>query len=184
MGHTWDHVRILDANLTLEPVGISKKKTEHRSEVGDEVIGGSTGHQAVPDLFEHGERSRPEGEMVEPAPAKHGHLTVSLGISINFEDIQLAELPNHDDGERGPLPPGNSDPSLAMTASKLLSIEGLETVGVVGQSRHMLKTCGEHEFVLSLRVDLSYRKTGGQLFHQEPQLLLRAAPPYAWVAPV
>jgi hypothetical protein len=65
-----------------------------------------------------------EREVVEPAPPEHGHLPVSLGVAVDLEHVELAELPDHDDGE-----------ARAASSGKLGSVtrhDGIEDISVKG----------------------------------------------------
>jgi hypothetical protein len=92
-------VRVLDADLTLESIGIPEEEAEHGTEIGDEVVGRLPGHQAFPNSFEGFERRGLEGQVVEAPSPEHRCLAIGLGVAVDLEHVELGPVAHLDDGE-------------------------------------------------------------------------------------
>src|SRR6202044_1016521 len=99
-----DGIGVLDADLALQAVRIAEEQTEHRPEVGDEVVGRGAGHEALADRLEILRRGGLGSQVIEPAAAEHRDLAVSFGVALYLEDVELGPVADLDDGETGAAP--------------------------------------------------------------------------------
>src|SRR3954468_17968735 len=85
----WLRVRVGDADLALESVGVAEEHAEDGAEVGDEAVRGSALHQPAADLVERLDRLRVEAEMVDASAAEHRRLLLVLGVALELEHVQV-----------------------------------------------------------------------------------------------
>src|SRR5215469_11995212 len=97
--HTGHGVGVLNADLTLQAVGVSEEDAEVGTEIGDEVIAGASGDQPFPDLVERVDRRGLQSEMVYAAPPEHRRLAVGFAVPLHLEDVQLGGLADADERE-------------------------------------------------------------------------------------
>ena len=80
-------------------------------------------------------------EVVDPSSPEHGRLAVGLGVAVDLEDVELGRRPDVD--ERQP----HAGPLRRVSRHRRVEhvdVEGVQTVGVVGDDGNVVEAVHEH----------------------------------------
>jgi hypothetical protein len=97
-------IRIGDAHLGFEAVGVAEEEAQDVSEVGHEAVGRPALNEPCADRVERLDRGSFERKMIEATPTEHGHLALVLGVPGQLEDVQLGSRADPDDGQQEAIP--------------------------------------------------------------------------------
>ena len=137
-------IGILNAYLALEAIGIAPEEAEEWSEIGNEVVGGSSSHQSFANGFERFKGVGLQCEVVDASATKHGGLALVFGVSFDLKHIDLGPLAEFEDRKTRSFAFGKLGTVTHEFGVEHVGVERDQSIKISGDERDVIDSFSEH----------------------------------------